>query len=184
MLRLAALLTCHNRRRQTIECLAALLGCVRPDEMKLDVFVVDDGSTDGTAAAIRTRFTDVQVMQGDGNLYWAGGMRLAFAEALKRDYDFYLFLNDDTVLESDALMRLLATHEEVGGRSKRVGAIIGTTRDPETRLPTYGGATACQLLALYEAGASHAYRTRDRVRQHEHQLCSCAPGGGASRRDL
>ena len=139
MVRLAALLTCHNRREQTMACLSALFESARPPATLLDVVLVDDGSVDGTAVAVRASFSEVQVLQGDGTLYWAGGMRLAYAEALKRDYDFYLFLNDDTVIESDALTRLFATYEEIEVRSKRAGAIVGTTRDPDSHRPTYGG---------------------------------------------
>jgi len=139
MRRTVALLTCHNRRDKTVACLAALFGGERPADAALEVLLVDDGSTDGTASAVTAQFRDVQVLQGDGNLYWAGGMRLAFGEALKKDYDFYLFLNDDTILERGALVALFRTYDYAQEVSSRVGAIVGTAYDPQSGRATYGG---------------------------------------------
>lgn len=61
----------------------------------------------------------VKVIRGDGNLFWAKGMELAWREALKYEtalrststtptfnYDAFLWLNDDVELRPDALRRL------------------------------------------------------------------------------
>jgi hypothetical protein len=36
------------------------------------------------------------VLGGDGSLFWNGGMRLAYADAMRSDFDYYLWLNGDT----------------------------------------------------------------------------------------
>jgi len=106
---IAVLITCHNRKEKTVACLAALYQCTVPVNYSLDIFLVDDGSTDGTAAAIKREFPDVQIIQGDGNLYWNRGMHLAWSEAIKnkKDFDYYLWLNDDVVLYDDAVSHIL-----------------------------------------------------------------------------
>ncbi len=63
---IAVLLTCHNRRAETLRCLEALLA--QDAGASLRVFLVDDGSTDGTGEAVRVSFPQVNVVQGDGSL--------------------------------------------------------------------------------------------------------------------
>jgi GT2 family glycosyltransferase len=62
------------------------------------VYLVDDGSTDETSDAIRKQFPQVNVIRADGNLYWSRGMRKAWAEAIRGNYEYYLWLNDDIEL--------------------------------------------------------------------------------------
>lgn len=102
-----ALLTCHNRREGTLRCLRSFFGQQIPG-VRLDAVLVDDGSSDGTAAAVRTELPAVELVAGSGGLYWAGGMALAQQEAALREPDFLLWLNDDVVLDDGALATLLA----------------------------------------------------------------------------
>jgi len=53
---LAVLLTCHNRKDKTVECLSSLYTCIVPQGYSFDVFLVDDGSTDGTNETISEQF--------------------------------------------------------------------------------------------------------------------------------
>ena len=105
---IAVLLTCHNRKDKTITCLDSLFKAYLPFNYNLDVFLVDDGSTDGTGQAIKEKFSQVNIIQGNGNLYWNRGMHLAWKIASnKRDYDFYLWLNDDVLIHSNALTTII-----------------------------------------------------------------------------
>ncbi|MEM3433164.1 MAG: glycosyltransferase family 2 protein [Candidatus Methanomethyliaceae archaeon] len=135
MTTLAALLTVHNRRATTLACLDALLGQLLPAGIRLSVFLVDDGSTDGTAEAVRERFPEVRLLQGSGSLFWNGGMRLAFSKALKEGFDYYLWLNDDTHLYPGALHVLLETSLKLGPEA----IVVGSVQDPHTGAHTYGG---------------------------------------------
>jgi GT2 family glycosyltransferase len=131
-------MACHNRRVTTLECLQALYSAVRPDGYSLDVYLVDDGSTDGTAASVRARFPKVRLIEGTGDLYWNRGMRLAFAKAIQAHPDFYLWLNDDTILETDGLTRLFSTYNHVAAIQLR-SVVVGSTRDRDSGDLTYGG---------------------------------------------
>jgi len=139
MATLAVLLTCFNRRDNTLACLQALGRARRPPHVDLTVYLVDDGSRDGTAEAVRQAFPEVRLLQGDGTLYWNGGMRKAFSAAMQDDPDDYLWLNDDTVLDPDALMRLWACRLALSVSSPGPSLIVGATRDPQTGILTYGG---------------------------------------------
>lgn len=137
--RVVVLLTCHNRREETLACLHRLAAQERTADVQIDVILVDDGSSDGTAEAVHAAFPAVTVLKGDGSLFWNGGMRLAFARALARGYDYYLWLNDDTRLHSGALTRLLSAHEEALRTDGRPAVIVGSTCDAESGALTYGG---------------------------------------------
>ena len=60
------------------------------NNVTLKVFLVDDGSTDGTSQAIKEKFPQVNII--NGNLYWSRGMHIAWEKAIIDDlnYDFYL----------------------------------------------------------------------------------------------
>ena len=104
----------------------------------MTVILVDDGSTDGTAAAVRSRYPTVVLLEGSGDLYWNRGMHRAFAHALDRNFDSYLWLNDDTVLFPDAIARLLTAQQEIESKGK-VAILTGSTWDVQRGEASYGG---------------------------------------------
>lgn len=136
---IAVLMTCHNRRERTLACLRSV--SVQDSDVLLDVYLVDDGSTDGTASAVRTRFPGVHVVSGSGDLYWSGGLRRAYdlMEGSDTDADFVLWLNDDVELSPSALGTLLATHADVQATRSAPVLVVGGVRDPESALTTYSG---------------------------------------------
>ncbi|MBD2295929.1 glycosyltransferase family 2 protein [Anabaena sphaerica FACHB-251] len=133
---LAIIMTCHNRKEITLACLQELY----QQNVKVDVYLVDDGSSDGTSNSVRDSYPEVNILQGNGNLFWGGGMRLAFGEALKQEYEFYIWLNDDTMLTPDAINKLLQIHNHLAQQGHRDTIIVGSTQDPITGSATYGGA--------------------------------------------
>lgn len=139
--RIAVLMTCHNRKAKTLSCLASLFA-QRLANFCFDVWLVDDGCTDGTTEAVRAQFPAVQVITGSGHLYWNGGMRLCWQLALRTEPDFYLWLNDDVNLVTDALLRLVVCYDEQQRSQPKIGAVVGTMQDPFTQQPSYGGRCA------------------------------------------
>ncbi len=100
----------HNRREITLQCLRSL---ARIDSAGLDIhtIVVDDGSTDGTAEAIREQFPEVEIVFGDGNLWYTAATNRGFEAALKHDPDYVLAINDDAVFDEKFLQYLIETAE-------------------------------------------------------------------------
>src|SRR5262245_36051816 len=140
MVRIACVLTCHNRRATTLQCLRALHACALPPDARLSVHLVDDGSSDGTGAAVRSEFPDVVVIDGDGALFWAGGMRRAKAAAMATNPDFYLWLNDDTTLDEHAIAELLRQQRAIAQDHPSQPTIVSAAvRDPHTGECSYGG---------------------------------------------
>ena len=109
MKRIAVLMTVHNRRETTLRCLQLLYRQQYDiSRFSVDVFMTNDGCTDGTDDAVRNQFPDAQIIQGDGSLYWNRGMYEAWKVAEQQDFDYYLWLNDDTLLYCNSISELLA----------------------------------------------------------------------------
>ncbi|PKO01333.1 MAG: glycosyltransferase family 2 protein [Chloroflexi bacterium HGW-Chloroflexi-4] len=133
---LAVLLTVHNRKEKTLEALRSLfnqLGLL--SELNFTVFLVDDGSVDGTTPAIQKNFPQVNIIPGDGTLYWNQGMRLAFSFASKNSFSHYLWLNNDSKLFPSAVQHLIKTCTQF----EEQAIIVGSLKDPSTDNLTYGG---------------------------------------------
>ncbi|HLP04849.1 MAG TPA: glycosyltransferase family 2 protein [Paludibacter sp.] len=141
--KIAILLTCHNRKGKTINCLKSLYKAAgfSNASIRFDIFLVDDGSTDGTSEEIAALYPDINLIKGSGNLFWAGGMRLAWETALSRneDYDAFLLLNDDVVLMENFLQSLLHTHLYCLKQFHQPGIYVSSTIDLETQKISYGG---------------------------------------------
>lgn len=137
--RVAAIMTSFNRRDKTMACLKALSESRGVGAMALNAVLVDDGSSDGTADAARQAYPWVRIEQGDGSLFWCRGMHRAFEIAARQGFDFYLWLNDDTMLYPDALARLFDSAAALRERSGRPVIVVGSTVDEKTGRLTYGG---------------------------------------------
>lgn len=148
-MRIAALLTCFNRKEKTERCLASLFS-VQPD---CDVYLVDDGSTDGTSDLIGQKFPKVNIIKGSGNLFWSRGMYTAWSEAVKSDYDYYLWLNDDIELLPFFVQELLKC-EELVDEDCIVSGLIGNINGAGV---LYGGSDAQKRL-LGETGSPQDIR--------------------------
>ncbi len=94
----------HNRRETTLRCLRLL----REHEVLgwAAVVVVDDGSTDGTAAAVRAEFAAVEIISGTGDWWWGGAIRRGTERALAQGAERIYWLNDDCRPPDGALAAL------------------------------------------------------------------------------
>ncbi len=123
--KMAVLITCYNRKAGTLECLKALFAAsAQAPYVDLSVFLVDDGSTDGTGAEVQKAYPEVHVIEGSGSLYWGGGMNVAWEEAANQGSDFYMWLNDDTLLQKGAIRNLLADSARFNDNAIFVGASV------------------------------------------------------------
>lgn len=140
---IAVLITCHNRREKTLKCLQSLFQCILPENFILSVFLVDDGSSDGTGDAVKREFPTINVINGNGNLYWNKGMRLAWKVAVEHaDFDFYLWLNDDTIIDDNALINLLECNAEIIKKDNKPAIVTGACRESyDLQIFSYGGKT-------------------------------------------
>lgn len=134
--KLAILLTSHNRKTKTLACLESLYKASLLSTFKISFFIVDDGSTDGTYEAIKSKFPNVLLIKGSGNLFWAGGMRLAWETALSNDdFDYFLLLNDDVILFPDYFSNIQLI---IKTKNSEKSLYSAATMDQTTKEITYG----------------------------------------------
>ncbi|MFM7534097.1 MAG: glycosyltransferase family 2 protein [Rubrivivax sp.] len=132
-------MTSFGRRDTTLAALASLERAAASQACAVQAVLVDDRSPDGTAEAVRARHAWVQVVESAGDLFWCRGMHLAIEHAMRSQPEFLLWLNDDTLLDSDALARLIELHDTVGTAGAQPAIVVGSTRDPVTGSRSYGG---------------------------------------------
>ena len=107
-----------NGLAYTRNCLASIdRNCnkVNPEKMKVEVVIVDDGSTDGTAAWVNEHYPDVHVLRGNGNLWWSGGMNKGIDYALNQLHtDYILWWNNDVIEDENYFVHLAQVLEDYG----------------------------------------------------------------------
>lgn len=129
MIRILGLMTCFNRKEKTINAINKLIN--KNSEVEFSFIIVDDNSNDDTVKSLE-KFTNVTVVNGDGNLFYSGGMRKAIEKALdsKFTYDYCLLFNDDVDFYENAIEKL----SKRGNKS----IWVGPTCDDKGEL-SYGG---------------------------------------------
>lgn len=135
-MRIAVLLTVYNRKEKTLRCLELVNRQLMSDDMNIDIYLTEDNCTDGTPEAIRAQHPEVHLIHGDGSLFWNRGMYAAWKEASNANYDFYLWLNDDTFIIDDCVLRLIEESKRYGDKSIIVGSTCAIDNPKEI---TYGG---------------------------------------------
>ena len=96
---------------RTARCLRSLQDA---DHDALTLLLVDNGSPDGSGDRLRAAFPEVEYLQTGSNLGYAGGNNRGIERALSQGADAVLILNNDTVVEPDAVPRLVRTLESEG----------------------------------------------------------------------
>ena len=120
-----------NRWRYTRECLESLR---RQTTQVFRTVVVDDGSTDETAAALAREYPEVEVVTGDGNLFWTAGVNVGIRRALALGASRVLTLNNDVVAAPDFVAQMLLA------AAQHPTAVLGSLEfDADTGEAIYGG---------------------------------------------
>ena len=105
-----------NRREDTLACLASLAGSRYGNHR---IIVLDNASNDSSVAAIQAAFPDVEIIELEENLGYAGNNNVGVWAALKRGADWVFVLNEDTVVAPDCLSHIVG----VGQSAPDVGVV-------------------------------------------------------------
>lgn len=141
-----------------------LTACLRKQVLNqpLRLLVVNDGSTDDTAEWLATQ-NDIEVLNGNGSLFWGGAVDLAVRHLQTRAAaeDWVLMMNNDTTVADDFVQRLLDT--ALANAPAAVGSVIRDEAD-HTRLLSIGAhVDAWRLLTCDLLDKSKAQQTSDAV---------------------
>ena len=131
--KIAVLITCFNRKEMTINCIKSLAETNKDIDFRF--VVTDDNSSDGTKEALTKLPYKIKLIDGDGSLFWNGGMRKSIAYALSNvdKFDYALLVNDDVAFYPGTINQMVH-------RIKTSGAdvVVGATCDEDGKM-TYGG---------------------------------------------
>jgi len=128
---IALIIPVHNRIEYTAKCLDSIF---KQSYDNFFVIVVDDGSTDGTNEMIKSNFKLVEVIEGNGNLFWTASVNLGLRKAYANGAQYFMTLNNDTVAPEDFLDNMLQWAK------KYPRSIIGALElDINKNIPIYGG---------------------------------------------
>jgi hypothetical protein len=111
---LAIVIVSYNARDELGACLESVFDdngdndAENDRESELEVIVVDNASTDGSAAMVRQRFARATVVESNENVGFARASNLGWRRAKSA---LVMFLNSDTSLPANALARLVEIME-------------------------------------------------------------------------
>lgn len=89
-----------NRREDTLRCIESLSRIQRSD---VGIVCVDNGSSDGSAGAVRARFPGVTVLQTGANLGYCAGNNVGLRYALDRGASWMVLVNNDATVAADVV---------------------------------------------------------------------------------
>ena len=139
---LAVIVVSHNSRDWLEPCLSSLLA--HAGDARLDVVLVDNASTDGSAELVEERFPEVRVLRGPNRGFASGNNR----GLLTIDAPYVLLLNPDTeIVEGtlDTVVAALRDRPEVGLVGVRQVTADGTLWPTIRYFPSVGRAV-CQAF--------------------------------------
>lgn len=87
---------------ETLECLESLRRCEKGGN-EVEVIIVENGSEDGSYEAL-SKLTDIELIANSKNLGFSGGMNSGIEYAIKRQADYVIILNNDTVVDKNLIV--------------------------------------------------------------------------------
>lgn len=145
--RIAVLIINWNGSVDTLELIESLGFCVS-DYIKIDIAIIDNASADADFCALKlglnntTRFGKVILRRNNINIGVPGAYNQAI-QILGLEYDYFLRLDNDVVLESDGIQKLIAGLER--GRSRGVRIAGGNVKYFDRPSEDNGGAVSIDL---------------------------------------
>ncbi|KAA9407018.1 glycosyltransferase family 2 protein [Haloarcula sp. CBA1131] len=104
MEKVSAVILNWNNYEDTTNCLNSLKSVSYPN---LDIIVVDNGSTDGSAESLKDDFPDVELIQLGENRGFGGGMNIGIEQALSNGSEYIWVLNNDVIIEQNSVLKEL-----------------------------------------------------------------------------
>ncbi|WP_374469664.1 glycosyltransferase family 2 protein [Phenylobacterium sp.] len=129
------LVAVHNRRATT----RRFLDRVYSDGLceNIRIWLLDDGSTDGTLDMVQERYPSTRILRGDGSLFWNGAMAQLVQASFALDSAATVLANDDIDLRPGKLREMLSTWETL--QDGRPTVLVGRFVDPELGGTSYSG---------------------------------------------
>lgn len=132
--KIAIIILHWNSVRDTLACLDAVS---RLEYERLQVIVVDNGSTDGSAEMIRACHPQATLLSSAENLGYAGGNNFGMRYALDHGADYFWLLNDDVLIAPDSLAVLISA-AQANSAVGFLGPLVYLREEPQSILSAGG----------------------------------------------
>jgi GT2 family glycosyltransferase len=94
------------------------LGCLFQSTYRnFKIILVEDACTDGTVENCRAEFPEVEIVHGDGDLWWGGAINLGTRHALELGAEVVMWINDDIRVEPETVEHLVESLGRNGEKS-------------------------------------------------------------------
>ena len=124
MAKIFAVILTYNRKELLSQCLHAVLAQTRACDT---VMVIDNASSDGTEAMLRTEWNDrVRYHVLSKNIGASGGFNAAIRLAYQQGADFIWLMDDDVIPAPDALERLVEADSWLTARKMERAFVLST----------------------------------------------------------
>src|SRR3989338_2213286 len=104
-LKIAIIVLNYKGLEDTLSCLDSLRR-IKRNNFNIEIIVVDNGSGDGSKEAL-SNFRDIRLIALEKNLGYSGGNNVGIKEAIKRNSNYLLILNNDTLVDPNLLTELV-----------------------------------------------------------------------------
>jgi GT2 family glycosyltransferase len=120
MKKVAIIIVNYNGKDHLFECLSSLISSVSNSRLDVDIFMVDNKSTDGSVQFVQSNFPQVMIICLEKNIGFGAAVNEAikFITNLDKHYEYFLIVNPDTKFEK----KFLETIIEEARKLPRFGA--------------------------------------------------------------
>ena len=158
----------YHNRDEILECLKSVKEQTKG--VRLSLFVSDNGSDDGTPAAVRAAFPDVTVIENGANLGFGAGHNKVIPLLSSR---YHVMINPDITLQEDAVSKMVSYMED----HPEVGLMMPDIRNPDgTRqiLPKRDPRWSYMILGKFFPAVRRAYCRADEAMDAPTEIEFCS----------
>lgn len=123
----------YNNMSTIDKAISSLLSCT---EIPFKLYVVDNGSTDGTVEHIKTNYPEVTLIKSGANIGFGAGHNFILD---KLDSDYHAIINPDIIVKDDVLAKMAAYLNS----NPDIGMLSPEIRFPDGRLQILGKKRPC-----------------------------------------
>lgn len=171
----AILIPIYNGLEYTRKCIEMLAQFTSRSKSgtKYIIIVIDDGSRDGSYEYIKTHYPYVELLKGDGNLWWSGGINVGARYAIENlKCDYVLLWNNDVYPADNYFTELDKIIEKTEGKVI-IGSKVYFSHKPDT-IQAYGGYFNPRTGVKY----TYAYNSEEKEEFNQVKICDWLPGMG------
>lgn len=158
-----------NAKKLLIDCLASVFKTVK--NVSMEIWLVDNGSADGSVDAVRRKYPSVNIVQNQKNMGFAAANNQAFSKTKGR---YILLLNTDTVLTEGAVEAIYNFMEQHPGAGMACGQLLNQDGSKQNSFANFPCLPALVLgESLLQLLFPKKYPNKQRVKALPMKVDSC-----------